>query len=53
VPDAELSPQKVAELVIPILTDPRRLNMMSAAAMGSGSKTAADVLARMVLEAVK
>lgn len=53
VPDAELSPQKVAELVIPILTDPRRLNMMSAAAMGSGSKTAADVLARMVLEAAK
>ncbi|HJP77179.1 MAG TPA: undecaprenyldiphospho-muramoylpentapeptide beta-N-acetylglucosaminyltransferase [Pseudonocardiaceae bacterium] len=53
VPDAELNPRKVAELVIPILTDPRRLNMMSAAAMGSGSKTAADVLARMVLEAAK
>jgi UDP-N-acetylglucosamine--N-acetylmuramyl-(pentapeptide) pyrophosphoryl-undecaprenol N-acetylglucosamine transferase len=53
VPDAELTPEKIAELVIPILTDPRRLAMMSAAAMGSGSKTAADVLARMVLEAAK
>jgi UDP-N-acetylglucosamine--N-acetylmuramyl-(pentapeptide) pyrophosphoryl-undecaprenol N-acetylglucosamine transferase len=53
VPDAELTPAKVAELVIPILTDPRRLNTMSQAAMGSGSKTAADVLARMVLEAAK
>ncbi len=53
VPDAELTSQKVAELVIPILTDPRRLAMMGAAAMGSGSKTAADVLARMVLEAAK
>ena len=53
VPDADLTPAKVAELVIPILTDPRRLNAMSRAAMGSGSKTAADVLARMVLEAAK
>ncbi|HEX4260744.1 MAG TPA: undecaprenyldiphospho-muramoylpentapeptide beta-N-acetylglucosaminyltransferase [Acetobacteraceae bacterium] len=53
VPDSELDSAKVAELVIPILTDPRRLNAMSKAAMGSGSKTAADVLARMVLEAAK
>ena len=51
VPDSELTSAKVAELVIPILTDPRRLNAMSQAAMGSGSKTAADVLARMVLKA--
>jgi UDP-N-acetylglucosamine--N-acetylmuramyl-(pentapeptide) pyrophosphoryl-undecaprenol N-acetylglucosamine transferase len=53
VPDAELTPERVADLVIPILTDQRRLASMSAAAMGSGSKTAADVLARMVLEAAK
>jgi UDP-N-acetylglucosamine--N-acetylmuramyl-(pentapeptide) pyrophosphoryl-undecaprenol N-acetylglucosamine transferase len=53
VPDAELTSRKVAELVIPMLTDPRRLAAMSAAALGSGSKTAADVLARMVLEAAK
>ncbi|HEX4223755.1 MAG TPA: undecaprenyldiphospho-muramoylpentapeptide beta-N-acetylglucosaminyltransferase, partial [Pseudonocardiaceae bacterium] len=43
VPDAELTSAKVAELVIPILTDPRRLAAMSAAAQGSGSKTAADM----------
>jgi UDP-N-acetylglucosamine--N-acetylmuramyl-(pentapeptide) pyrophosphoryl-undecaprenol N-acetylglucosamine transferase len=53
VPDAELTSQKVIELVVGILTDPRRLSTMSAAARGSGSKTAADVLARMVLEAAK
>jgi UDP-N-acetylglucosamine--N-acetylmuramyl-(pentapeptide) pyrophosphoryl-undecaprenol N-acetylglucosamine transferase len=43
----------VIELVVGILTDPRRLSTMSTAALGSGSKTAADVLARMVLEAAK
>ncbi len=53
VPDAELTSQKVIELVVGILTDPRRLSAMSAAAQGSGSKTAADVLARIVLEAAK
>jgi UDP-N-acetylglucosamine--N-acetylmuramyl-(pentapeptide) pyrophosphoryl-undecaprenol N-acetylglucosamine transferase len=53
VADADLTSAKVAELVIPILTDPRRLAAMSAAAQGTGSKTAADVLARMVLEAAE
>jgi UDP-N-acetylglucosamine--N-acetylmuramyl-(pentapeptide) pyrophosphoryl-undecaprenol N-acetylglucosamine transferase len=53
VPDAELSSAKVVELVIPLLTDPRRLAMMSAAAQGSGHRVADETLARMVLEAVR
>jgi len=53
VPDEQLSPDKVAELVVPMLTDPRRIASMSAAARGIGHREAADVLARMVLEVVK
>jgi UDP-N-acetylglucosamine--N-acetylmuramyl-(pentapeptide) pyrophosphoryl-undecaprenol N-acetylglucosamine transferase len=52
VADDALTPQTVAELVIPILTDPARLASMSAVAQGSGHREAADVLARMVLDAV-
>ncbi|WP_175482652.1 undecaprenyldiphospho-muramoylpentapeptide beta-N-acetylglucosaminyltransferase [Actinokineospora iranica] len=52
VPDDELTPQKVAELVIPMLTDPARLAGMSATAQGTGHREAADVLARMVLDAI-
>lgn len=53
VPDAELTTAKVIELVIPMLTDPRQLAMMSAAAQGSGHRIADETLARMVLEAVR
>ncbi|HEY0447883.1 undecaprenyldiphospho-muramoylpentapeptide beta-N-acetylglucosaminyltransferase [Actinophytocola sp.] len=53
VPDEELSPDKIAELVVPLLTDPRRLAAMGAAARGTGHREAADVLARMVLEVVR
>lgn len=53
VPDAELTTAKVIELVIPMLTDPRHLAMMSAAAKGSGHRVADETLARMVLEAVR
>jgi UDP-N-acetylglucosamine--N-acetylmuramyl-(pentapeptide) pyrophosphoryl-undecaprenol N-acetylglucosamine transferase len=52
VPDEQLSPDKVAELVVPMLTDPKRLNAMSTAALGTGHREAADVLARMVLEVI-
>jgi UDP-N-acetylglucosamine--N-acetylmuramyl-(pentapeptide) pyrophosphoryl-undecaprenol N-acetylglucosamine transferase len=52
VPDADLSGQAVADLVIPILTDPARLAAMGAAAQRTGHREAADVLARMVLQTV-
>nr|WP_026424545.1 undecaprenyldiphospho-muramoylpentapeptide beta-N-acetylglucosaminyltransferase [Actinokineospora inagensis] len=51
VDDADLTPAKVAELVVPMLTDPHRLAGMSRAAQGTGHREAADVLARMVLDA--
>jgi UDP-N-acetylglucosamine--N-acetylmuramyl-(pentapeptide) pyrophosphoryl-undecaprenol N-acetylglucosamine transferase len=53
VPDAELNSAKVIELLVPILTDPRRMQAMSAAAQGSGHRVADETLARMVLEAVR
>jgi UDP-N-acetylglucosamine--N-acetylmuramyl-(pentapeptide) pyrophosphoryl-undecaprenol N-acetylglucosamine transferase len=52
VPDADLSGQAVADLVVPMLTDPGRLAAMGAAAQRTGHREAADVLARMVLETV-
>lgn len=53
VPDEELTAAKVAELVIPLLLDPNRLRAMSAATQGTGHREADEVLARMVLEAVR
>jgi UDP-N-acetylglucosamine--N-acetylmuramyl-(pentapeptide) pyrophosphoryl-undecaprenol N-acetylglucosamine transferase len=53
VPDEQLSPDKVAEVVVPLLSDQRRLASMSAAARSTGHREAADVLARMVLEVIK
>jgi len=53
VPDAELTPRRVAESVIPILRDRGRIAAMSAAAQGSGHREAADVLAAMVLDAIE
>ncbi|SFK86160.1 UDP-N-acetylglucosamine--N-acetylmuramyl-(pentapeptide) pyrophosphoryl-undecaprenol N-acetylglucosamine transferase [Amycolatopsis sacchari] len=50
VPDAELTPAKVAELVVPRLTDPAELAKMGAAAVGMGHREADEVLARIVLE---
>ncbi len=52
VKDEELTPERAAELVVPLLTDSLRLKEMSAAAEGSGHREAADVLARMVLEVI-
>jgi UDP-N-acetylglucosamine--N-acetylmuramyl-(pentapeptide) pyrophosphoryl-undecaprenol N-acetylglucosamine transferase len=53
VADEQLSPDKVAEVVVPMLTDRRRLTAMGAAARGTGHREAADVLARMVLEVIR
>ncbi|MEU7785013.1 MULTISPECIES: undecaprenyldiphospho-muramoylpentapeptide beta-N-acetylglucosaminyltransferase [unclassified Amycolatopsis] len=51
VDDAELTPAKVAELVVPLVTDPDRVAKMSAAAVGMGHREADETLARIVLEA--
>ena len=53
VPDAELTPRLVAELVVPLVTDGDRLARMSAAARRSGHADADVRLATMVLEAVQ
>ncbi|HVW41442.1 MAG TPA: undecaprenyldiphospho-muramoylpentapeptide beta-N-acetylglucosaminyltransferase [Amycolatopsis sp.] len=53
VEDADLTPAKVAELVIPMVTDPERIARMSAAAVGLGHREADEVLAKIVLEAAK
>ncbi|HEY6425296.1 MAG TPA: undecaprenyldiphospho-muramoylpentapeptide beta-N-acetylglucosaminyltransferase [Pseudonocardiaceae bacterium] len=50
VPDADLTPAKVAEEVVRILTDPSRVACMSTAARVSGHPDADDVLAKIVLE---
>jgi UDP-N-acetylglucosamine--N-acetylmuramyl-(pentapeptide) pyrophosphoryl-undecaprenol N-acetylglucosamine transferase len=50
--DEELNPQKVKELVLPLLTNPQRVRAMSMATQGTGHRAAADVLARMVLDVV-
>ncbi|MFF0144810.1 UDP-N-acetylglucosamine-N-acetylmuramylpentapeptide N-acetylglucosamine transferase [Amycolatopsis sulphurea] len=53
VPDAELTAQKVAELVVPLVADPERVARMSAAAVGLGHREADEALARIVLEAAR
>lgn len=50
VPDAELTPARVTELVPALLTDPARLAAMAAATGQFGHADAAGRLARMVLE---
>jgi UDP-N-acetylglucosamine--N-acetylmuramyl-(pentapeptide) pyrophosphoryl-undecaprenol N-acetylglucosamine transferase len=49
--DADLTLDKIAELIIPLMTDADRLAKMSAAAGGLGHREADEVLAKMVLEA--
>jgi UDP-N-acetylglucosamine--N-acetylmuramyl-(pentapeptide) pyrophosphoryl-undecaprenol N-acetylglucosamine transferase len=51
VDDADLTPAKVAELVIPLVTDADRVAKMSGAAVGLGHREADEVLARIVLAA--
>lgn len=50
--DADLTPARVAQEVIGVLTDPLRLAAMSAAARVAGHPEADDVLAGIVLEVV-
>jgi UDP-N-acetylglucosamine--N-acetylmuramyl-(pentapeptide) pyrophosphoryl-undecaprenol N-acetylglucosamine transferase len=52
VADEDLTPDSVARLIVPLLTDRHRLKMMSLAAQGSGHRVADETLARMVLEVV-
>ncbi|HEY0640757.1 MAG TPA: undecaprenyldiphospho-muramoylpentapeptide beta-N-acetylglucosaminyltransferase [Pseudonocardiaceae bacterium] len=49
VPDAELTPRRVLDEVLPIARDPRRLHAMAAAARGLGHADADMRLAHMVL----
>ncbi|MFE6610733.1 undecaprenyldiphospho-muramoylpentapeptide beta-N-acetylglucosaminyltransferase [Amycolatopsis sp. NPDC057786] len=51
VDDADLTPAKVAELVIPLVSDADRIAKMSAAAVGLGHREADETLAKIVLEA--
>jgi len=51
VEDQELTPEYVAERVVPLAADSERLAKMSAAAVGLGHGEADETLARMVLEA--
>ncbi|HEY3463623.1 MAG TPA: undecaprenyldiphospho-muramoylpentapeptide beta-N-acetylglucosaminyltransferase [Amycolatopsis sp.] len=51
VSDGDLSPGKVAELVVPLVTDADRVAKMGAAAVGMGHREADETLARIVLEA--
>jgi UDP-N-acetylglucosamine--N-acetylmuramyl-(pentapeptide) pyrophosphoryl-undecaprenol N-acetylglucosamine transferase len=50
VADAELTPQRVIDEIIPMALDAQRLQMMSHATMGSGHREADQVLARIVME---
>ncbi len=51
--DGDLSPAKVAELVVPLVTDADRVAKMGAAAVGMGHREADETLARIVLEAAR
>jgi UDP-N-acetylglucosamine--N-acetylmuramyl-(pentapeptide) pyrophosphoryl-undecaprenol N-acetylglucosamine transferase len=53
VADAELTPATVIDQVVKVLTDPRRLAEMSAAARVAGHPDADEVLARIVLEVAR
>ena len=53
VEDADLTPERVVELVVPMLTSGERLSAMSVAARRTGHADADETLARMVLDAVE
>ncbi len=50
VPDAELTGERALAELVPLLTDPARLQAMGAAARGSGHADADERLARLVLD---
>lgn len=49
--DGDLTAAKVADLVVPLVTDADRVAKMSAAAVGMGHREADELLAKIVLEA--
>jgi UDP-N-acetylglucosamine--N-acetylmuramyl-(pentapeptide) pyrophosphoryl-undecaprenol N-acetylglucosamine transferase len=51
VSDGDLTAAKVADLVVPLVTDADRVAKMGAAAVGMGHREADETLARIVLEA--
>lgn len=51
VEDAALTPDYLRSTVLPLALDPDRLQNMSAAAVGGGSRDAAEVVARIALDA--
>ncbi|CCH34145.1 UDP-N-acetylglucosamine-N-acetylmuramyl-(pentapeptide) pyrophosphoryl-undecaprenol N-acetylglucosamine transferase [Saccharothrix espanaensis DSM 44229] len=53
VPDEQLTPQWIAENVVPLVADRARLAAMSAATLGTGRREADEVLARIVLDVIK
>jgi UDP-N-acetylglucosamine--N-acetylmuramyl-(pentapeptide) pyrophosphoryl-undecaprenol N-acetylglucosamine transferase len=53
VADAELTVARVAELVVPLVTDADRVAKMGAAAVGLGHREADETLAKIVLEAAR
>ncbi|RKT56883.1 undecaprenyldiphospho-muramoylpentapeptide beta-N-acetylglucosaminyltransferase [Saccharothrix australiensis] len=52
VPDEQLTPQWVAQNVVPLVADRARLAAMTAATLGTGHREADEVLARIVLEVI-
>lgn len=50
VPDAELTVQRVVDEVVPLASDPHRLQEMSRATLGTGHREADRVLAQITLE---
>ena len=53
VADADLTVATVAELVVPLVVDADRVVKMSAAALGLGHREADEILAKIVLEAIR
>lgn len=51
VADAELTPEKVAEVMVPLLRDPERMAAMSRAAADAGHRDSARRIAEIVLQA--
>jgi UDP-N-acetylglucosamine--N-acetylmuramyl-(pentapeptide) pyrophosphoryl-undecaprenol N-acetylglucosamine transferase len=51
--DADLTSERVAREIVPLLADRARLSAMSAATLGTGRREADEVLARMVLEVIQ
>ena len=52
-PEAELTPDRLVDLVIPVITDPERLARMAELARPHSPPDAADVLARAALDVVR